>query len=107
MITPDTDSLPWFRFIVACIIVVGLMGLLALMLRYIKMRGFGAASPARTGGRRLHIIEGVPLDLKRRLVIVRCDDAEHLLLLGLNQDVVIEANLNKTALPSSKNKTVA
>ena len=31
-------------------------------------------------------------------VIVRCDDAEHLLLLGINQDIVIETNLDKSRL---------
>jgi flagellar protein FliO/FliZ len=106
MIAPDADNVPWIRYTLACFAVVGLMGLLALMLRYVKARGLGLP-PLRAGGRRLQVVEGIALDLRRRLVIVRCDEAEHLLLLGLNQDVVVEANLNKTAPPSFKSKTVA
>ena len=51
-------------------------------------------------GRRLAIVETLTLDARRRLVIVRRDDAEHLLLLGINQDIVVEANLNKNAADS-------
>jgi flagellar protein FliO/FliZ len=102
---PDADALPWLRFVFACIVVIGLMALLGFVLKYMRMRGF--TTPARIKGRRLQVVESFALDMRRRLVIVRCDDTEHLLLLGLNQDVVIDPNLNKTALPSIQNKNAA
>lgn len=45
------------------------------------------------GGRRLRIIDALNLDTRRRLVVVACDDVEHLLLLGPTQDLVVATNL--------------
>jgi flagellar biogenesis protein FliO len=44
--------------------------------------------------RRLAVIDAVPVDARRRLVIVRRDNVEHLILVGGAQDLVIE-----TAIP--------
>jgi flagellar protein FliO/FliZ len=43
--------------------------------------------------KRLEIVESLTIDVRRRLVIVRCDGNEHLLLLGATQDVVVAADL--------------
>lgn len=45
------------------------------------------------GTRRLAVIEMRAIDARRRLVLVRCDDKEHLLLLGAQSDLVIEHGL--------------
>jgi hypothetical protein len=55
-----------------------------------------AFSPRVSGGRRgqrLGISEYYELDKLRRLVIVRRDNAEHLILIGGPQDIVIEQNI--------------
>ena len=49
-----------------------------------------------SSSRRLEIIESLAIDPRRRLLIVRRDDTEHLLLLGFNEDVVVETNINKS-----------
>lgn len=85
------ESVSLLRFVLACSTVLALLGLLALALRYIASRGCGIAPQGRN--RRLKIVETLPLDTRRRLVIVQCDDAEHLLLLGTQQDRVIATNL--------------
>ena len=41
--------------------------------------------------RRLALIEVLPVDAKRRLVLVRRDRVEHLILLGTTSDVVVES----------------
>jgi hypothetical protein len=51
--------------------------------------------PARTE-RRLVVIDAASVDGLRRLVLVRRDDAEHLLLIGGPTDVVIEPNIGRT-----------
>jgi flagellar biogenesis protein FliO len=68
------------------------MGLMALGLKYLAAHGM---IPARRGSaaRRLRVVESLPLDARRRLVIAQCDGAQHLLLLGVNQDMVVAANL--------------
>lgn len=43
--------------------------------------------------RRLEIIDQLPLDHKSRLVLIRRDETEHLLMLGQSGDLVIETNI--------------
>ncbi|GEO80302.1 flagellar biosynthetic protein FliO [Pararhodospirillum oryzae] len=74
------------RFFLVLIFVLGLIFLLAFL-----VRRFG---PGLTGrwrpGRRLSVVEVMAVDPKRRLVLIRRDDTEHLLLIGGTTDVVIE-----------------
>ncbi len=44
-------------------------------------------------GRRLSLVESAMIDGKRRLLLVRRDDTEHLLLLGIERDLVIESGI--------------
>ena len=52
-------------------------------------RRLGMLQPGGQGPRRLKISESLMIDPRRRLVIVRCDGREHLLLLGPGGDVVV------------------
>ncbi|MCS6853589.1 MAG: flagellar biosynthetic protein FliO [Elioraea sp.] len=47
----------------------------------------GLGSGPRSG-RRLAVIEAVPLDSRRRLLVARCDETEFVLLVGGPNDVV-------------------
>ena len=93
MTTPEPESFSWLRILLAFAVVFGLLGLMGLGMRYINARGLKLP---RSGNKpkRLELVETLPLDVRRRLVIVRCDGAEHLILLGINQDVVIQSNLD-------------
>lgn len=84
------DLASYGQFILALAVVLALIGLLALGARRL---GFGPRMAARGGQRRLAIVEVLPLDAKRRLVLVRRDGAEHLLLLGAMQDTVVETGI--------------
>lgn len=44
--------------------------------------------------RRLNIVEILPVDAKRRLVLIRRDDKEHLIMLGAERDLLIEQNID-------------
>ena len=73
--------------------------LIALLFRIIK-----AFTGGRFGGinqNRLGIIEGMALEGKRRLVIVRRDNVEHLLLIGGENDLVIEQGIQRQAAKAS------
>jgi len=90
----------YVRFLLALLFVLGLIGLLAILLRRF---GFGAVriSPAfRSKGRqaekRLAVVEVAALDARRRLVLIRRDDTEHLVLLGNTADLLIESNIKPT-----------
>ena len=47
----------------------------------------------RRNGRRLRVVEVTPVDVKRKLVLVRRDDTEHLILLGVQSDLVVESDI--------------
>jgi flagellar protein FliO/FliZ len=75
----------------ALVLVLGLIGVLALLGRRFGL--LAAARPRRGAGRRLSITEVAPVDAKRRLILVRRDQTEHLVLLGGDSDLIIERNI--------------
>jgi flagellar protein FliO/FliZ len=77
----------YLHFALALAFVVALIVLSAFVARRF---GFGGALAARRGTRRLAIVEVLPLDGKRRLVLLQRDGVEHLVLLGLQSDLLIE-----------------
>lgn len=69
------------------------LGLILLIAWAARRYGLGMAT-VRTGSRRrLAVIESTTVDAKRRLVLVRRDGREHLLLVGGGSDLVIEKNI--------------
>jgi len=89
---PDVSSILspdiYYRFVFALALVVGLIVVVAFVARRLGLGGRLAASGGRK--RRLAIVEVLPLDAKRRLVLVRRDAVEHLVLVGPESDVVVE-----------------
>ena len=78
------------RFAAALIFVLCLMGGLALVLRRIKDGQLPGTMGAK---RRLKIVEILPLDARRRLVLLRRDSVEHLVILGTDGETVIETGI--------------
>lgn len=87
------DMGSYFRFVAALVFVLGMIGVIALLARRLVP---GARTVNRGKKRRLALIEVLPLDAKRRLVLVRRDDTEHLIVLSPNGDVVVERNIGTT-----------
>ncbi len=78
------------RVIFALMAVIGLIGLGALALR---KAGLLTASGGFVRKRRLALVETLALDARRRLAIIKCDGAEHLVILGPNSETLIAENL--------------
>src|SRR5581483_2320113 len=80
------------RFVVIFLFVLGLIGIFFWAIRYFGAGRFGSTS---TRGRqpRLGVIDYAGVDARRRLILVRRDNVEHLLMIGGPTDVVIEANI--------------
>lgn len=77
------------RFAAALIFVLALMGGLSLV-----MRRFSQNHPLTLPQkRRLKILEVLPLDSRRRLVLLKRDDREHLVILGANGETLIESGI--------------
>jgi Flagellar biosynthesis protein, FliO len=71
----------------------GLVGLLILYWLFKKLRHGTFISGGRNALPRLAVQDATPVDSHRRLVLVRRDDVEHLLLIGGNTDIVVEQNI--------------
>ena len=84
-------------------IVTGLIVLFALILLFVVTRSLGARIRGRRG-QRLGISEYHELDKTRRLVLIRRDNTEHLVLIGGNQDLVIESGISRGAAPEMDNE---
>jgi flagellar protein FliO/FliZ len=87
------EALGYVRFAAALLVVLGLIGLLAWLAR----RWHLAGPPAIGGPARLEVVEIAALDPRRRLVLVRRDEVEHLLLLGQDGGLVVEAGIRSPA----------
>jgi flagellar protein FliO/FliZ len=80
----------YVQFAVALIFVVFLIVAVGWLLRRFGFSGIAGASSRQ---RRLAVVEVLALDAKRRLILVRRDDHEHLILLGPAGDRVVEAGI--------------
>ena len=79
------------QFVLALLFVLGLIAAAALL-----ARRFGLAQTVlpQSGRRRLAVIESMAVDGKRRLLLVRRDDVEHLLILGPSTEIVVERGIH-------------
>lgn len=80
-----------------------LIGLLILLIAIRIFRGltFGTfVAGGRNRKTRLAVMDATAVDSHRRLVLVRRDDVEHLILIGGQTDVVVEQNIR--LLPASR-----
>ena len=80
------------KFFLAFLLVLGLIGVGAWGLRRFSSGRLGGAS-ARGRQPRLGVIDYASVDARRRLILVRRDNVEHLLMIGGPTDVVVEANI--------------
>lgn len=89
----------YLRFVFALAFVIGLIALLAFLA---KRYGMGYRNVQGAGKhRRLSISEIMPLDAKRRLVLVKRDNTEHLLVIGGPHDLVVERDVKDSDMSFS------
>ncbi|WP_053005921.1 FliO/MopB family protein [Kiloniella spongiae] len=79
----------YFQFFLSLIFIIGLIFAFSLIA---KKLGLGNG-PAITGNKlkRLQIKEVRPLDAKRKVIIVQCDNKEHIILVGGTNDLLIDS----------------
>ncbi len=81
-----------FRFVAALAFIIGLIGLCAMAA---KRLGFAPGGAASNGSqRRLGIVEVKPVDAKHRLILIRRDGKEHLVLMGGEHALLIESGID-------------
>src|SRR4026209_2345757 len=85
------------RFFIAFLVVLALIGLTAWLVRRFGANRLGNASRGRQP--RLAVIDAATVDGRRRLVLIRRDNVEHLLMIGGPTDIVVEHNIVRAASP--------
>src|SRR5580698_1672148 len=94
------------RFFLAFLIGLGLIGATAWAVRRFGSGRLGGAN-ARGRQPRLAVIDAAPVDGRRRLILIRRDNVEHLLMIGGPTDVVVEANIVRAVAANPRDVTVA
>lgn len=69
--------------------VLALMGGFAFVLKKLGL----AQETKIKGDKRLKVLESLPLDARRRLVLIARDDKQHLVILGPNSETLIETDI--------------
>jgi len=92
----DLDvSTPW-RIVIAFVIILPLIWLTFWALRRFGGERLGSTT-ARGRQPRLAVIDAAMVDGRRRLVLIRRDNVEHLLMIGGPSDLVVEPNIVRAA----------
>jgi flagellar protein FliO/FliZ len=86
----------YLRFALALIFVIALIGVLAVITRRLGF-GYPAGASKSAGNRRIEVVEIAPMDARRKLVLVRRDDVEHLLVVSPTSEVVVERGIRDGA----------
>jgi flagellar protein FliO/FliZ len=92
----NTAGNEYLRLLLIFVLVLIAVFLVFYLIRAVlrMMRG-GALGGKRARQPRLGFIEEAEIDARRRLVLIRRDNVEHLILLGPTHDLVVESNIMK------------
>ncbi len=91
------------KFAGALLFVIALMLGLSLIMRRLNSGSGLSLSPAQ---RRLKIVEILPLSARQRLVLIKRDNTEHLVILGPTGETVIESGITPPTSTNQIEKTV-
>lgn len=84
-----SDGTALLQALLALIFVLCLIGLTAVgARRFLPLLDRKLSLP----NRRLQVVESIPLDPQHRAILLRCDDKEHLLVIGTGDTTVIESS---------------
>lgn len=87
------DLSEYARFVAVLAFVIALIAGFAWLLRRSGLLPNAVMKRKAGEAARLTVKEVLPLDAKRRLVLVQRDDVEHLLLLGAESETVVERGI--------------
>jgi flagellar protein FliO/FliZ len=88
------------QFGVTIVIILALIALVYWLVRRYATGGLGRIGRGRVP--RLAIVDAMTVDARRRLVLVRRDNVEHLILVGGTSDLVVEHSIQRTRRPAAR-----
>jgi flagellar protein FliO/FliZ len=83
----------WQIYLRSVLVLLLVLGLIFAAAWIAKRFNLGGAAALGRRSRRLAIAEVLPVDARHRLVLVRRDATEHLLLIGGGSDILIESSI--------------
>ena len=86
----------------ALIFVIGLIILTSTLLR--KYGDSGRVSRSSKDDRRLSVVDSVAIDGRRKMVLLRRDDVEHLVIISADGQIVVESGIEVSEENMKKNK---
>ena len=90
----DTDLTQLITYVAMFILVIAMIGIGAWLLKSLLAGGSAAAGGLlRTRERRLGVVEAASVDGRRKLILIRRDNMEHLIMTGGPVDVLIETGI--------------
>ena len=90
------DLVSYFRVVLALAVTLALILIFYLLLRrYLQGKVW-------RGGRRLQVVEVAALDSRRRALLLRRDTVEHLIIIGGQNDVVVETAIAHPPSPAEE-----
>ncbi|TIP84404.1 MAG: hypothetical protein E5X63_18215 [Mesorhizobium sp.] len=90
---------PYAAEILWTLVALVLLAIILLIIKLVRNLTFGTfVAGGRNRKTRLAVMDATAVDSHRRLVLVRRDDIEHLLLIGGPTDVVVERDIRLSAL---------
>lgn len=87
------EAAVYVKFILALGFVVALLLIFAFLAKKYGFIANVTLKSKKAKDRRLNVVEILPIDTKRRALILRKDDREYLILLGAERDLLIDSNL--------------
>jgi len=91
---PDIGGGVGAKLVTASVVVAIALLMFFLIVRAWRRRAHGSVPRgARNRGPRLGVLDSVAIDQRRRLVLVRRDDVEHLIMIGGPSDLVVESGI--------------
>jgi flagellar protein FliO/FliZ len=89
------DSINWTQYLAAVFVLAGLLGALGLMAMAVRrgwiLNGIASLRGDAPKHRRLAIEESLLIDPRRRVVILRSDETEHVVLLGGTTETLLSS----------------
>ena len=85
------------QYVITLVVILALVGLVIWLVRRYAVGGIATSARGRLP--RLAIVDALVVDSRHRLVLVRRDNVEHLVLIGGATDLLIEPSIVRTRLP--------
>jgi flagellar protein FliO/FliZ len=103
------ESVSLLRIFFALTSVLALIGLLALAAKQFGLADLAAGVKPKSNGpkKRLAVTEALALDQKRRLLLIRRDDTEHLVLLTQDGATLVESGVTPDGGGKDETKAAA